>query len=163
MDMRKERKDIIAMMYDDPDTALQRTNRFVAELPEEAWPLQLRASVYEAKGDIQKAYNDLDAVIKIKPKEPSPYFKKAIILFNLEKNQQAILELGKVIDIGKRYNFRYFENHSYFLRAFCYCRIGNFDAAKLDLELVDEETNTWTDRLWTKKELVKACLNKRII
>lgn len=163
MDMQKERKDIIAMMYDDPDTALQRTNRLVDEMPDEAWPLQLRASVYEAKGDIEKSYHDLDLVIKIKPKEPSPYFKKAMILFNINENQQAILEFCKVIDMGKKYGFHYFENHSYFLRAFCYCRLGNFDAAKLDLELVDEETNTWTDRLWTKKELVEACRNKRII
>jgi tetratricopeptide (TPR) repeat protein len=124
--------------------------------------LQLRASVYESKGDIEKAFDDLDAVIKTNPNEPSPHFKKAMIFFDTDNYRAAIDEFSKAIDIGKKINFSYFENHSHFMRAFCYCKVGDFDAAKSDLDVVDTDTRTWTDRLWTKEDLVEVYLNKRM-
>jgi tetratricopeptide (TPR) repeat protein len=162
MDVQKTRKDIIAMMDDNPDVALERTNKLVNEMPGEIWTLQLRASVYENRGEIEKALADIDTVIIIQPDEPSPYFKKAYIYVGVKKYKEAIIEFSRSIDIGKKLDYLYFDNHSHFMRAFCFCKIGDFDSAKLDLKTVDADTRTWIDRLWTKDDLVEVCRNKRM-
>jgi tetratricopeptide (TPR) repeat protein len=162
MDVQKIRKDILAMAYDDPDVALERMNMLVAEMPGELWVLQLRASVHEVKGDVEKAFEDLDEVIKIRPSEPSPYFKKAGIYVDVEKYGEAISEFTKTINLGKNIKFSYFNGYSYLMRAFCYCKIGDFESARLDLDYIDDDMHMWTDPFWTKEDIVKACSNKRI-
>jgi tetratricopeptide (TPR) repeat protein len=155
-------KEIIGMMYKNPDGALERANVLVAEMPNEIWALWVRSGVHKARSDIDKAFADLNAAIKIKEDEPAHYFKRANIFLEIEDYENAIVEYSKCIYFGKQLQFSYFHASCKFERAYCYCRLGDFDAAKLDLVGLDDDMCNWFDRLRTKADMLRACENRRL-
>jgi tetratricopeptide (TPR) repeat protein len=162
MDKQKTREEIIYLTRQQPDLAIERANAIVDKLPDEAWTWSMRSYVYKATGDLEKALSDINKAIELNFVEPANHFYKAQYFIDLGNFQLAIESLDNAIKIGEKYGFPYYNQTSLFFRALCNCRIGNFDTAERDLQVVDDDMQMWVDRLRSKTELMDACRNGRL-
>jgi tetratricopeptide (TPR) repeat protein len=162
MDSRKIQEDIIGLARTDPKLALERANALVKELPREAWTWSIRSHVHETKNDFQNAISDINRALKLNFNEPANHFHKAKIFIDLKDYNESISSFSNAIDVSENNNFLYYIQICRFMRAFCYCKIGDFDSAASDLENVDDDMETWIDRMRSKDELQQACRNQRL-
>ena len=157
MDKRKLTEEMVQLARECPDEALQRSNVLIAELPNEAWPWSLRSHVQSIRGDIEAAIADIDRAILKRFDEPGSHCDRARYLIKKSDFNEAIASFSNAIKIGKDVDFLYHESLSRFMRAFCYCKIGDYKSAGDDLLLLDDDTSAWIDRLRSKAELLEAC------
>jgi tetratricopeptide (TPR) repeat protein len=162
MDKQTTREEIIYLARKNPEIALERSNALLAEFPEEVWTWALRSHVYETRGDFENSMADIDQAINIRFDEPGSHCDKARLLMQASEFENAINSFSNAIEIGKKLEFYYYDSICIFLRAFCYCKIQDFARAEADLQMVDDDMQTWIDRLRSKTELVEACHNKRL-
>jgi tetratricopeptide (TPR) repeat protein len=162
MDIRKKREEIIYLARQSPELALERANALIAERPDEIWTWSLRSYVYETKGDFEKAFSDINKAINIEFNEPDLHFHKARYFLKLEDYYSALISFSDAINIGEDLHFSYYDGTCRFMRALCYCKIGDFEAAEPDLAKVEDYMVCWIDRLRTKAELLEACRNRQI-
>lgn len=161
-DKQKIRKEIILLARQQPQLALDRANNLLTEFPNEVWTWSLRSDVYHTSGDLENAISDIDQAIRIRFDEPSTHSTKARYCIQTSDFEGAILSLSNAIEIGEKLRFFYFDSWCRFNRAFCYCKVGDFGAAEKDLRAVDDDMQTWIDRLRSKAELLEACRNRRL-
>jgi tetratricopeptide (TPR) repeat protein len=162
MCIRKISEEIIRLARQKPELALEKANALVAERPDDAWTWSLRSYVFETRNEYKRALQDINRSIDIKPEEPAAHFEKANLFIELQMFEAAISSFSEAIEIGKKYQFFYYDQSSRLMRAFCYCKIGDFDSAASDLENVDDDMETWIDRMRSKDELQQACRNQRL-
>jgi tetratricopeptide (TPR) repeat protein len=155
-------EDIVALARQNSDLAFEQINKIIEEKPDEYWAWSLRSYVYSTIGDFENAIDDIDHAINIEFYEPSNHQEKAIILIQTNDISGAIYCLSNSIEIGEKFDISYYESYCRFIRAFCYCKIGDFFSAEQDLLMVDDEDTAWIDRLRTKAELLEACRNQRL-
>jgi tetratricopeptide (TPR) repeat protein len=162
MDIRKAREEIIYLGRREPELALKRASALVSERPNELWTWSLRSAVYEQMGLYDEALSDIDKAIEIEFNEPCSHYEKAGIYLEIKDYYSALASLSDAIDVGNSLNFPYYDSSCRFKRAFCYCIIGDFEAAEADLHKVEDDMVCWIDRLRTKFELMEACRNRRL-
>ncbi len=160
MNEQKIKQDIIYLARNNSQLALERANKLVKEWPDKVWVWWLRSDVYEIIGDFKNAMSDVDYAINKWPDEIGGHFKKAGYLVKISDYEGAVYYFSNAIEIGSKLEWYYYDSASRFKRAFCYCKIGQFEAAELDLEKVDDDTMAWIDCLRTKAELLEACRNR---
>jgi tetratricopeptide (TPR) repeat protein len=154
---RKKSEAIIFLLKSDPKAALTEASKLIEKQPDEAWTWSTRALVHERIGDIKAALADIDQALVVDFDQPSNHFKKAWILISIQQYDDAIISLTTALDIGNRFEFYYYNSTCLFFRSVCYCRIGDFDRAQVDIESVDEDMTIWVDKLRTTAEIVEAC------
>lgn len=162
MDRQTIREEIIYLARKNPEVALERSNALLAEFPEEVWTWALRSHVHDTKGDFENSMSDIDQAINIRFDEPGSHCDKARLLMQATEFEAAIHSFSNAIEIGKNLEFYYYESICMFMRAFCYCKVGDFVRAEADLKMVDDDMQTWIDRLRSKTDLMEACRNKRL-
>jgi tetratricopeptide (TPR) repeat protein len=162
MDSRKIQEDIIGLARTDPKLALERANALVKELPREAWTWSIRSHVHETKNDFQNAISDINRALKLNFNEPANHFHKAKIFIDLKDYNESISSFSNAIDVSENNNFPYYIQICHFMRAFCYCKLGEFEAAECDLQYVGDDMQAWIDRLRSKAELLEACRNRQL-
>jgi tetratricopeptide (TPR) repeat protein len=162
MDIQRTREEIIYLARQNPKFALERANALVFERPNEIWTWSLRSYVYETNNDLENAFSDINNAIDIEFNEPSLHFHKGRYFLKLQDYCNARVSFSDAIDIGVKLNFSYNDSTCYFMRALCYCKIGDFEAAKADLDKVDDDMVGWIDRLRTKAELLEACQKRQL-
>lgn len=159
---QKITENIVRIARRDPDLAFEKVSKIIEDQPNEYWTWLLRSYVSKIKGDLTKCKNDIDTAISIDFNQPDSHQEKAIVYLNDGNFNQAIYYFTNAIEIGEKIGTSYYESYCRFLRAFCYCKIGDFIAAELDLSMVDDEDSTWIDRLRTKAELLEACRKRHL-
>jgi tetratricopeptide (TPR) repeat protein len=158
MNQQKIREDIIYLARHQPDLALQQADDLVEDHPEEAWAWSLRSDVYDTRGDFEHAMSDIDYAIYLRFDEPSSHFSKAKYLVAIRNFEDAIYSFSNVIEISGKIQWLYYESACRFVRAYCYCRIGDYEAARYDLNCIkNDDFDYWIDRLRSKAELLEAC------
>lgn len=162
MDKQAIREEVIYLARQKPAVALERANVLVAELPCEVWTWSLRAHVNDSIGDSENAIIDIDQAIAIQFNEPGSHCDKARYCVKNSDFEGAIYSFSNAIEIGKKLQFHYHESLSMFMRAFCYCKTGDFTSAKKDLDDLDDDMQMWIDRLRSKHELLEACRNRHL-
>lgn len=161
-DRQRVTEDIVYLVRQNPDIALEKINDLIEKQPDEYWTWSLRSYVYCTRCDFENAMSDIDRAIEIKFYEPSNHQEKAMIFLEQGNFYSTIRSLSNAIEIGEKLGESYYDSYCRFIRAFCYCRIGNFFAAERDLLMVDDDDAAWIDRLRTKAELLEACRNRRL-
>lgn len=161
-DRQRITEDIVYLARQNPDLAFERVNQLVNEQPNEYWTWSLRSYVYNTRGDFENAINNIDKAINIEFNEPSNHQEKAMLFFEQNDIYEAIYYFTNAIEIGKKQDVSYYDSYCRFMRAFCYCKIGDFVAAEQDLFIVDDDDAIWIDRLRTKAELLEVCRNRHL-
>jgi tetratricopeptide (TPR) repeat protein len=162
MDIQKAREEIIFLARSDAKTALEKATNLIHERPNEAWVWSIRSFVHETRNDFDSALNDINMALDINFDEPSTHFEKAGIFLKIEDYYSALVSLSDAINIGEALKFSYYDSTCRFMRALCYCKMGDFEAAEADLEKVEDDMVGWVDRLRTKAELLEACHNRQL-
>jgi tetratricopeptide (TPR) repeat protein len=162
MDKQKVREEIVYLARRHPNIAMERSNALIAEFPNEVWAWSLRSHVHETRGDLENAISDIDQAISIRFDEPGSHCDKARYFIQKSDFMGAIYSFSNAIEIGEKLKFSYHESLCRFMRAFCYCKIGDFKAAEQDLRYLDDDTQGWIDQLRTKDGLLEACKNRRL-
>lgn len=161
-DRHKITEDIVRLVRQDTDLALDRANDLVEGMPQELWTWSLRSYVHSVRKDYDNAFSDIDHAIDICFDYPASHAEKAKYLLDIRKFEAAIYSYSTAIEIGEKTNDLYIDELCRFERAYCYCRIGDFEAAEADLNVIDDDMRFWFDRLRTKADLLRACENRRL-
>jgi tetratricopeptide (TPR) repeat protein len=161
-DRHRITEDIIRLVRQDPDLALDRANDLVENMPQEVWTWSLRSYVHRVRKYYDNAFSDIDHAIEICFENPASHTQKANHLLDIHKFEAAISSYSNAIAIGEKINDSYLDELCRFKRAYCYCKIGDFETAEADLNVVDDDMRFWFDRLRTKADLLRACENRRL-
>lgn len=154
---QSQKKQIIVECRHNLSGALEMANRWIELEPHEPDAWSARSYVYGYLKDYVRALADISEAINLAPEEPCHNFSKANLAISNKDYDLAITALTMSITKGKENNFSYYEEPSYFRRAFCYCKIGDFEMAKADLLVVSDNEPSWIDKLRSKAELMEAC------
>jgi tetratricopeptide (TPR) repeat protein len=162
MNVQKMREEVIFLARRQPEIAMKRANALVKEFPNEVWTWSLCAHVYDTKGEIRNAIADIDRAIEIRYQEPGTHFSRGRFYLQIKDYRNAIISFSNSINIGIELQFLYHDSISRFMRSFCYCKIGDFDSALKDLDVLDDDMESWIDQPRSKTELLDACSKGRL-
>jgi len=157
-----KRKSIIDLSSVDMNKALQAANAMIEDHPEEAGFWSARSYLFWKSKKYPEAIDDIDKAIALCPSEPASYFEKSDYLISLGDFLGAISLLSQAIEIGERSEFFYYEPTCRAFRAFCFCKLGDFERARADLASLTVENPIWIDQLRTKAELLEACERRHL-
>ena len=104
--------------------------------------LRARASILMLTNEMEKAVEDLLLLVS-ESGEPSDYYDLARAQINNEDFISAITTLDKLLEIGKRENFDYYDSSAHFFRAFALIETGQKRAALDDIELLESDMQLW--------------------
>ena len=115
-----------------------------------------RAFVNTHQGNSEAAIDDWSKAIQLN-KEPHYFYMRGISRFQVSQYRSAISDFTAVIELCDKYKSDYYRSPAYFFRADAYLRLGEFDQAKSDCVHVPDNTQTWTDKLRTKADILAEC------
>jgi tetratricopeptide (TPR) repeat protein len=140
-----------------PQSALDSTDRFILKFPKEASLWAFRSFLKKKLNQFESAISDIDIAIHISPNDPCNYWDRGRIYLEIQGYIQAIESFSISIDLGDKNNFDYYHESSLFFRAFCFCKLGKFQDAELDICHVRPGYSEWVDRLRSKEEIIEIC------
>lgn len=145
-----------------PDTALELAKELTISFPFNSRSWASVAYVRTITKDYHDALLAIKEAVNIDPDEPANLFDLSRIYLNLQKYDSAIDGFSKCIIASDKIEEPYYKQSCYIHRAFCYCKIGNFEEASQDLEFVTENDVLWVGRLLNRSDLEKACLERKL-
>ena len=98
----------------------------------------MKAQCFAGLGEREKAIQLLKNLDQTSSRPNVPYFLAEMLVQN-GAFREAIAKLTSVIDRSLDLNENWFVSVSYLLRSYCAARIGNYELAKADLEVVEED------------------------
>jgi tetratricopeptide (TPR) repeat protein len=155
-------REIELLADNDIMTAFERCSQLINENPRSDWPYSLRSYVNTRLGKYEEGLSDIEMAIKISPENPINYLKKASYLSSQNNFLEAIVSYSDCIEFDRKSKLYYFETFCLLERAFCYCKIAEFERAEEDLLKLDDDMQTWSGRIWTKADLLEACRSKQM-
>lgn len=98
----------------------------------------MKAQCHAGLGEREKAIQLLRKLDQTSNRTNIPYFLAEMLIQNGEY-KDAIAKLTSTIDRSSDMNENWFVSTARLLRSYCAAKIGSFDLAKLDLEVVEED------------------------
>jgi tetratricopeptide (TPR) repeat protein len=98
----------------------------------------MKAQCHAGLGEREKAIQLLRKLDQTSNRTNVPYFLAEMLVQNGEY-KDAIAKLTSTIDRSRELNENWFVGTARLLRSYCAAKIGSFDLAKLDLEVVEED------------------------
>jgi tetratricopeptide (TPR) repeat protein len=138
------------------DWLIQEANTRVAGLRQ-------RAGVLEHQGEIERAIEDLEAVVSAGVDEPADMHTLGMLYLQEQRDREAELVFAKGIQICVRENAPYYLNSCKLLRAEALLRTGRRDIALTELEALPDGYSAYVygRGLRTKAALVDEARQKK--
>lgn len=145
-----------------PDVALALAKDLVTRFPLVSRSWASLAYVHTINKDHSDALTAMILALNIDPDEPANLFDVSIIYIKLELYRDAIFNISKCIRISDDIGNSYYTEACYLHRAFCQCKLGDFENAQEDLWHVTDGATLWAGRLFKKADLTEACRRRRL-
>jgi tetratricopeptide (TPR) repeat protein len=140
--------------------AMAAADRLVERFPGEKRAWSFRAHLHRVAESL--AISDLTAAIRISPhdsNEPYLYFFRGACLLREERQKEALEDFTAGLGFCDLYMDDYYRETLFFFRAYTLIRLGRASMALRDLENVDESFSFWIDKLQTKVDLLRKCMD----
>jgi tetratricopeptide (TPR) repeat protein len=121
----------------------------------EAW--SLRAYLHARNHNYQEVVADVTRAIDVNALEPSLFFYRGRYDLVLGKEESAVTDFSRGLELCDRYNDDYYRESLHFFRAEAFVRLGRKREALADLAHVRNDYKMWIDKLRTKADLLAEC------
>ncbi len=112
----------------EPGPALADLGQYLLLRPRDAQALTLRAGIWMAVGEAERALADWNAVLELDADDPTAQLNRGQVLIKLERCEEARRDLDKLIAARPELP------EAYYFRAACRERLGDTAGAAADLE-----------------------------
>lgn len=116
-----------------------------------------RAYLHAHKREYDVAAQHMDRAIAFAEAEPEYFFARGRYHLMAGHFAKAVDDASRLLELCAQYDWDYYREAAYFIRAEAYLRIGNANAAKRDCEHIRDEAVVWLGEVRSKKELVIDC------
>lgn len=137
------------------DEALTAAHQIIAQFPHDVEALLFRAHVYALRDEWELAVVDTSEAIRLYPDEICLYYNRARYLFAQYQHHAALNDLNKALELSATQSESYYLSELYGWRAEILLKLGRRAEARADIEKLDDDYRTWTDRLRTKQDMLK--------
>lgn len=140
--------------------AFDALNSALAESPLNVRLIAFRAHLYSRNGNYSQALQDLDSAVRVDSRDPYLFLFRGRCLRRLGKFRSAVTDFSRGLELCNEQEDQWYRETLLFLRAEANLRQGRTDDARQDLREIPDDFEFWIDRLISKNDLVRECLNQ---
>jgi tetratricopeptide (TPR) repeat protein len=141
----------------DNQKALSLADELVGRYPNEMEAWSLRGHLHARNHNYQEALADVTRAIDANPFEPSLFFDRGRYELVVGKEESAVTDFSKGLELCDHHKDDYYRESLYFFRAEAFLRLGRKHEALEDLVRVRDDFKTWIDKVRTKADLLADC------
>jgi tetratricopeptide (TPR) repeat protein len=141
----------------DADGAAQLADELVGAHPDAIQVWLLRGYLHERTENHIAAAADLTRAIELESGEPHLFYTRGRSRFQLGDDAGAVEDFDLGLELCDRLENDHYREELHFWRAEALIRLGKIHEALQGLSRVHDDYRTWTNRLRTKRDLLKDC------
>ena len=136
----------------DHEKAISLADELVGRYPNEMEAWSLRAYLHARNHNYQEAVADVTRAIDVNALEPSLFFDRGRYDLVLGREESAVTDFSRGLELCDRHNDDYYRESLDFFRAEAFVRLGRKREVLADLVFVRDDYKMWIDKLRSKAD-----------